>query len=69
MTLNTITANGAMTTEQIEGHIARLYKAIETEDMTPNRLIYLASQWEAYKRVLGQYDEGAWSLMWRLRGF
>ena len=59
----------AMTTEDIQIKIDRLQEAIETQDLTPNRLIYLASQWEAYKRVLGQDDEGAWGLMWRLRGF
>ena len=59
----------AMTTEDIQIKIDRLQKAVETQDCTPNRLIYLASQWEAYKRVLGQDDEGAWGLMSRLRGF
>ena len=58
-----------MTTEQIQTKIDRLQEAVERQDCTPNHLIYLASQWEAYKRVLGQDDEGAWGLMWRLRGF
>ena len=58
-----------MTTEQIQAKLDRLQEAIETQDLTPNHLIYLASQWQAYKRVLGQDDEGAWGLMWRLRGF
>ena len=58
-----------MTTEQIQAKLDRLQEAIETQDLTPNHLISLASQWQAYKRVLGQDDEGAWAFMWRRRGF
>ena len=55
-----------MTEAEIQERIAKLEEYLATQDITFNRMLVLAGEWEGLNKVLGN-TETAWSLMWRLR--
>ena len=57
-----------MTTVAIQARIDKLEEAITTQDYTLNHILLLAGEWQGLKESIGQTDEGAWAMLWRLRG-
>lgn len=57
-----------MTKEQVEVRIGKLETAIAKRDFSMNMFCMLAGEWQGLKRSIGQTEEGAWAMLWRLRG-
>jgi len=57
-----------MTTAEIQARIGKIEEAIATQDFSFNRFLLLAGEWEGLKETIGQTEEGAWHLLYRLRG-
>ena len=57
-----------MTTAEIQVRIDKLEEAITTQDISLNRILLLAGEWQGLKETIGQTEEGAWAMLWRARG-
>ena len=57
-----------MTIDQVQSKIGRIETAIATQNFSMNQFVLLAGQWQGLKQSIGETGEGAWSMLWRLRG-
>jgi len=57
-----------MTTAETQARIYKLEEAITTQDISLNRILLLAGEWQGLKATIGQTEEGAWAMLWRTRG-
>ena len=57
-----------MTIAEIEARLTKIEEAIATDDLSFNRFLMLAGEWEGLSKSIGRTQEGAWNLLNRLRG-
>ena len=57
-----------MTKDQVQSKIGRIETAIATQNFSMNQFGLLAGQWQGLKQSIGETEEGAWAMLWRLRG-
>jgi len=57
-----------MTIEEIVARISKLEEVIAKQDLSFNRFLLLAGEWEGLSKSIGRTQEGAWHLLDRLRG-